>query len=365
MTMRVRITVAAALSAALSLSLTACGESGDVGSSGDETVGIAMPTTDSPRWISDGRSMVDQVKGFGYGATLKYAENDPKAQVEQVEAMIDDGVDALVIAAVDGRAFADVLRKAESAKIPVISYDRLLLGSDDVDYYATFDNEQVGELQADFLIEQLGLANGSAKGPFNLEVFAGSADDNNTGFFFDGAMKILQPYIDSGELVVRSGQTKMDQVTTLRWDGVRAEKRMNELLDSHYTNERVDAVLSPYDGMSLGIIKALKSHGYGGDGGRDLPIVTGQDAEVPSVKSIMAGEQTQTVYKDTRELALITSYMVNAVVHGKRPAINDSSTYDNGEKIVPAYLLEPVSVDKSNYKKVLIDSDYLKASDLR
>ncbi|MFC4469752.1 multiple monosaccharide ABC transporter substrate-binding protein [Streptomyces xiangluensis] len=363
MTMRVRITVAAALSAALSLSLTACGESGDVGSSGDETVGIAMPTTDSPRWISDGQSMVDQVKGFGYGATLKYAENDPEAQVEQVQAMIDDGVDALVIAAVDGRALTDVLRKAESEKIPVISYDRLILGSPDVDYYATFDNEQVGELQGDFLVEQLGLVNGSAKGPFNVELFAGSADDNNTRFFFEGAMKVLKPYIDSGELVVKSGQTKMDDVTTLRWDGVRAEKRMNELLD-YYANERVDAVLSPYDGMSIGIIKALKSHGYG-DGDRRLPIITGQDAEIPSVKSIIAGEQTQTVYKDTRELALITSYMVNAVVHGKRPAVNDKSTYDNGEKVVPAYLLEPVSIDKENYKRVLIGGDYLKESDLR
>ncbi|GAA2649253.1 multiple monosaccharide ABC transporter substrate-binding protein [Streptomyces vastus] len=362
--MRVRITVAAALSAALSLSLAACGESGDVGSSGDETVGIAMPTTDSPRWISDGRSMVDQVKGFGYGATLKYAENDPKAQVEQVQAMIDDGVDALVIAAVDGRALTDVLRKAKSAKIPVISYDRLILGSPDVDYYATFDNEQVGELQGDFLVEQLGLVNGSAKGPFNVELFAGSADDNNTRFFFNGAMKVLKPYIDSGELVVKSRQTKMDDVTTLRWDGVRAEKRMNELLDSHYANERVDAVLSPYDGMSIGIIKALKAHGYG-DGDRRLPIITGQDAEIPSVKSIIAGEQTQTVYKDTRELALITSYMVNAVVHGKSPAVNDKSTYDNGEKIVPAYLLEPVSIDKENYKRVLIGGDYLKESDLR
>ncbi|NGO43739.1 multiple monosaccharide ABC transporter substrate-binding protein [Streptomyces ureilyticus] len=364
MTMRVRITVAAALSAALSLSLAACGESGDVGSSGDESVGIAMPTTKSPRWIGDGRSMVDQVKGFGYGATLKYAEDDPKAQVEQVQAMIDDGVDALVIAAVDGRAFKEVLRKAESAKIPVISYDRLLLDTPDVDYYATFDNEQVGQLQADFLVEQLGLVNGSAEGPFNIELFAGSPDDNNTRYFYDGAMKVLDPYIDSGELVVRSGQTEMDKMTTLRWDGVRAEKRMNELLDSHYENERVDAVLSPYDGMSLGIVRALKAHGYG-DGGRRLPIITGQDAEIPSIKSIIAGEQTQTVYKDTRELALITSYMVNAVVHGKRPAINDENTYDNGEKVVPAYLLEPVSVDKSNYKRVLIGSDYLKESDLR
>jgi putative multiple sugar transport system substrate-binding protein len=363
MSMRVRTTVAAALSAVFSLSLTACGESGDVGSGDDATVGIAMPTTTSQRWIDDGRNMVEQIEGFGYSTSLKYAENDPKNQVEQLETMIDQGVDALVVAAVDGRSLTDVLRRAESAHIPVISYDRLILGSPDVDYYATFDNEKVGALQADYLTEQLGLVNGSAKGPFTIELFAGSPDDNNTKFFFDGAMSVLQPYIRSGDLIVRSGETRLDQMTTLRWDGVRAEKRMNDLLDAHYKNERVDAVLSPYDGMSLGIIKALKAHGYG-EGGTPLPIVTGQDAEAPSVKSIIAGEQSQTVYKDTRELALISSYMVNAVVHNKKPVVNDTSTYDNGKKVVPAYLLEPVSVDKENYKRVLVDSGYLKKSDL-
>ncbi|TPQ18720.1 sugar ABC transporter substrate-binding protein [Streptomyces sporangiiformans] len=361
--MRVRTTVAAVLSAVVSVSLAACGEDGDAGSGGDQSVGIAMPTTKSARWIDDGRNMVKQMKEFGYGASLKYAEDDPKTQVEQVQTMIDQGVDALVIAAVDGRSFNEVLRRAESAHIPVVSYDRLLLGTPDVDYYATFDNEKVGELQANHIIEQLGLVNGSAKGPFNIELFAGSPDDNNTKFFFDGAMKILRPYVQNGDLVVRSGETNLDKITTLRWDGVRAQKRMNDLLDAHYGTERIDAVLSPYDGMSLGIIKALKSHGYG-KAGKSLPIVTGQDAEVPSVKSIIAGEQSETVYKDTRELALITSYMVNAVIHNKKPVVNDSDTYDNGKKIVPAYLLEPVSVDKGNYKRVLVDSGYIKKSDL-
>ncbi|WP_420907402.1 multiple monosaccharide ABC transporter substrate-binding protein [Streptomyces scabichelini] len=361
--MRTRTTVAAAMSVVVSLSLAACGESGDAGSGGATTVGIAMPTTTSQRWIDDGRNMVTQIEGFGYETSLKYAEDDPKTQVEQVEAMIDQGVDALVIASVDGRSLTDVLRRAESAHIPVISYDRLILNSSDVDYYATFDNEQVGELQADFLIERLGLVNGSKKGPFNIEVFAGSPDDNNTGYFFESAMRILQPYIESGDLVVKSGQTEMEQVTTLRWDGVRAKKRMNELLDSDYANERVDAVLSPYDGISRGIIEALKAHGYG-DEGKRLPIITGQDAEPLSVKSIMAGEQAQTVYKDTRELALITSYMVNSVIHNKKPVINDTSSYDNGEKVVPAYLLEPVSVDKGNYRKELVESGYIDKSDL-
>ncbi|MFI6975680.1 multiple monosaccharide ABC transporter substrate-binding protein [Streptomyces phaeochromogenes] len=365
MSMRARTTVAAAISTVLTLSLASCGEGSDAGS-GDETasVGIAMPTKTSQRWIDDGRNMVDELKGFGYTTTLKYADNDPKNQVAQVQAMIDDGVDALVIASVDGRAFTDVLSKAKDSGIPVISYDRLILGSDAVNYYASFDNVKVGAQQADFIVESLGLVNGSRKGPFTIELFAGSSDDNNTRYFFDASMEVLEPYIQNGDLIVRSGETDLDQVTTLRWDGPTAEKRMNKILDSKYNGQTIDAVLSPYDGMSLGILNALKEHGYGG-AGKPLPIVTGQDAEAPSVKSIVEGEQTQTIYKDTRELALVTSYMVNSVVHDKKPAVNDTRTYNNGKKVVPAYLLEPVSVDKGNYEQVLIDSGYMKKSDLK
>ncbi|WP_413755691.1 multiple monosaccharide ABC transporter substrate-binding protein [Streptomyces sp. MMBL 11-3] len=365
MSMRARTTVAAALSTVLSLSLAACG--GDSGSGSDgkaASVGIAMPTKTSQRWLNDGQNMVDELKGFGYTTTLKYADNDPKNQVAQVEAMIDSGVDALVIASVNGKAFNDVLEKAKSADIPVISYDRLILGSPNVAYYASFDNVKVGTLQADFITEGLGLVNGSGKGPFTVELFAGAPDDNNTRYFYEASMEVLEPYIQSGDLIVRSGETEMNEVTTPRWDGPTAEKRMNKLLDSEYADQDIDAVLSPYDGMSIGIIKALKEHGYG-TAAKPLPIVTGQDAEVPSVKSIMADEQAQTVYKDTRELALVTAYMVNSVVHGKKPALNDLQTYDNGKKVVPAYLLEPVSVDKSNCKQVLVDSGYIKKSDLK
>lgn len=362
--MRARTTVAAAISAALSLSLAACGESSDAGSGGEgASIGITMPTKTSQRWIDDGKNMVDELKGFGYTTTLKYADNDPKAQVAQVEAMISDGVDALVIASVDGRAFTDVLSKAEDARIPVIAYDRLILDSSAVDYYATFDNVKVGQQQAEFLVEALGLVNGSRKGPFTIELFAGSPDDNNTRFFYEASMDVLEPYIQDGDLIVKSGETELDRVTTLRWDGATAEKRMNDLLDAQYTDENIDAVLSPYDGMSIGIIKALKEHGYG-EAGKPLPLITGQDAEVPSIKSIRDNEQAQTVYKDTRELALVTSYMVNSMVHDKKPALNDTRTYDNGKKVVPAYLLEPVSVDKGNYKAELIDSGYIKKSAL-
>ncbi|MER6695351.1 multiple monosaccharide ABC transporter substrate-binding protein [Streptomyces minutiscleroticus] len=364
MTIRARTTVAAALSALVSLPLASCGTStGAGGGAKGATVGLAMPTKVSQRWIDDGNNMVDELKQFGFGATLKYADNKPETQVAQVEEMIDEGVDALVIAAVDGHSLTGVLKKAAGAHIPVIAYDRLILGTPHVDYYTSFDNEMVGALQANYLAEEIGLINGTEQGPFTVELFAGSADDNNTRYFWKGAMDVLRPHIQNKELVVRSGQTALDDVTTLRWDGDAAERRMDDILDEHYSTGRVDAVLSPYDGMSLGIIKALKAHGYGGDG-KPLPLITGQDAEVPSVRSIIAGEQTQTVYKDTRQLALVTSYMVNAVIRDKKPVTNDGTTYDNGEKVVPAYLLDPVSVDRSNYREELVDSGYIDQSDL-
>ncbi|HCU49260.1 MAG TPA: sugar ABC transporter substrate-binding protein, partial [Micromonosporaceae bacterium] len=244
---------------------------------------------------------------------------------------------------------------------PVIAYDRLIRETANVDYYATFDNFKVGVLQAGYIEEKLGLKDG--KGPFNIELFAGSPDDNNTFFFFDGAVSVLQPYISSGKLVVKSGQTKVEQVATLRWEGAAAQKRMDDLLSAHYTAANVDAVLSPYDGLSIGIISALKAVGYG-KADKPLPVITGQDAEVASVKSIIAGEQTQTVYKDTRELAKVAVSMTDAAIRGQTPETNDTKTYDNGKKIVPSYLLVPVSVDKSNYQKVLVDGGYYTAAQL-
>lgn len=230
-----------------------------------------------------------------------------------------------------------------------------------MDYYATFDNFKVGVQQATYIVDKLGVEQNA--GPYNIELFAGSPDDNNATFFFDGAMSVLQPYIDSGKLIVRSGQTSFDQVATLRWDGGLAQSRMDNLLSRAYTSGRVDAVLSPYDGMSLGIISALKSAGYGTPV-NPLPIVTGQDAELASVKSIIAGEQTQTVFKDTRELAKSAVQMADSLLTGGEPEVNDTSTYDNGVKVVPAYLLEPVSVDKSNYQQALIDSGYYTSAQL-
>lgn len=319
------------------------------------TVGIAMPTKSSARWISDGNSMVEQFEAAGYDTDLQYAEDDIPNQLAQIENMIVKGVDALVIAAIDGTTLSNALEMAAASEIPVIAYDRLIRDSEHVDYYATFDNFKVGVQQAESLVSALGLPD--AEGPFNVELFGGSPDDNNAYFFYDGAMSVLQPYIDEGKIVVKSGQSGMDTVGTLRWDGAVAQARMDNLLSAHYTDDAVDAVLSPYDGLSIGILSSLKGVGYG-SGDQPMPVVTGQDAEVPSIKSILAGEQHSTVFKDTRELARVTVGMVEALLSGGEPEINDTETYDNGVKVVPSYLLEPVSVDADNWESVLLDSGY-------
>lgn len=321
----------------------------------DVTIGISMPTKSSARWIADGDNMVKSFTEKGYKTDLQYADDDIPNQLAQIENMITKGVNVLVIAAIDGETLSDVLQTAKDKKILVIAYDRLIKKTPNVDYYATFDNFQVGVLQASYIETALGLKEG--KGPFNIELFGGSADDNNAFFFYNGAMSVLQPYIDSGKLVVGSGQTGMDKVATLRWDGATAQARMDNLLSAFYTGKRVDAVLSPYDGISIGILSSLKGVGYG-SASQPLPVVTGQDAEVQSVKSIIAGEQTATVFKDTRELAKVVVNMVDASLSGKEVPINDTKTYDNESKIVPSFLLVPVSVDISNWEKTLIDSGY-------
>ncbi|HJV95994.1 MAG TPA: multiple monosaccharide ABC transporter substrate-binding protein [Albitalea sp.] len=319
------------------------------------TIAISMPTKSSSRWISDGNSMVKFFKEKGYKTDLQYAEDDIPNQLAQIENMITKGSKVLVIAAIDGTTLSDALQKAADKGIKVIAYDRLIRGSKNVDYYATFDNFQVGVLQAGYIEKALNLK--TAKGPFKIELFGGSPDDNNAFFFYDGAMSVLKPYIDSGKLVVGSKQIGMDKVSTLRWDGAVAQARMDNLLSAYYTSGRVDAVLSPYDGLSIGIISSLKGVGYGTPK-QPMPVVTGQDAEIPSVKSILAKEQTSTVFKDTRELAKVTVGMVDAMLSGKTVPINDTKTYNNGVKVVPSYLLKPVSVDASNWKETLVGSGY-------
>jgi putative multiple sugar transport system substrate-binding protein len=341
---------------------TAAGCSG----SGDETtveqpdrgtIGIAMPTTKSARWVGDGKSIAQQFELLGYKTDLQYAEDDVDKQISQIKAMIAGGEKALVVGAIDGTALKDVLASAATAKVPVISYDRLIRDTPNITYYATFDNFKVGVLQAGAIVKALKLS--STGGTDNIELFAGSADDNNATFFFNGAMSVLTPYLKSGRLKVVSGETAFKVVATQRWDGAVAKKRMQRLLAGPLRGTKVDAILSPYDGLSRGIIEALQENGY-----KKLPVLTGQDAELESVKLIANGTQTETVYKDTRELAKVAVQMTNSLLLGGVPEVNDEKQYDNGVKVVPTFLLQPVNVDRTNYERVLVDGGYYTADQL-
>ncbi|MCW5222388.1 multiple monosaccharide ABC transporter substrate-binding protein [Verminephrobacter aporrectodeae] len=325
-------------------------------------IGISMPTKSMARWIADGDNMVKVLRERGYQVDLQYAEDDIPNQLAQIENMITKDAKVLVIAAIDGSTLSQVLQNAADKSIKVIAYDRLIKGSKNVDYYATFDNFQVGVLQAESLVNKLGLKQG--KGPFNIEVFGGSPDDNNAFFFYDGAMSVLKPYIDSGKLVVRSKQLGMNKVGTLRWDGSAAQARMDNLLSAYYGKDKLHAVLSPNDTLATGILSSLKGLGYC-TAQQACPVVSGQDADLPSVKSIIKGEQHSTVFKDTRALARVTADMVDALLSGKQPEVNDTKTYNNGVKIVPSYLLKPVVVDASNWNAVLVGSGYYKESQIK
>jgi putative multiple sugar transport system substrate-binding protein len=321
-------------------------------------VGIAMPTKSSTRWISDGEELKKDLEAKGYTVDLQYAEDDIPNQLAQIENMVTKGAKALVIASIDGTTLSDVLQKAKDGGAAIIAYDRPIKKTPNVDYYTTFDNFGVGVLQANSLVAGLKERFPDTK-PWNVELFGGSPDDGNAFFFYDGAMSVLQPLIDAGTIKIKSGQMGMDKVGTLRWDGAVAQARMDNLLSAYYTDKRVDAVLSPYDGLSIGILSSLKGVGYG-SGDMKMPYVSGQDAEVPSIKSILAGEQYSTIYKDTRELAKITAQMIDAMLSGKEVPVNDTKTYNNEVKVVPSYLLTPVAVDKSNWEKILIDGGYYK-----
>ena len=327
-------------------------------------IAVAMPNQSSLRWISDGNELKAALEAKGYTVDLQYAEDDIAVQYAQIENVLTKSPKALIIASIDGTTLSTVLQSAADAGTKVIAYDRLIRQSDNVDYYTTFDNFGVGVLQANSLVKGLKERFPDVK-PWNVELFGGSPDDNNAFFFYDGAMSVLQPLIDAGDIVIKSGQAGMETVGTLRWDGAVAQARMDNLLSAYYSDgSRVHGALAPYDGLSRGIISSLRGVGYGS---ADLPwpVVTGQDAEAPSIKAIIAGEQYSTVFKDTRELAKVTADLVDAVVSGNAPTDLDTSTYDNGNKVVPSLLLTPYDVDVNNYQALVIDSGYLKPEDIQ
>lgn len=352
----------------------AAGESGAApAAEGSIKVGVAMPTQTSERWIADGNAVKEGLEKAGYTVDLQFANDDIPTQTQQIDQMITNGAKILVIASIDGTALSSQLDAAGAANIPVVSYDRLIRDNENVDFYVSFDNYKVGVAQAKALLNGLGLtdkegakAADAPAGPLNIELFAGSADDNNAGFFFNGAMDTLKPFIDDGTLVVKSGQTSFDQAATLRWSQEAAQKRMEDILTSTYGGgtEPLAGVLSPFDGISRGIITALQGAGYGPSIAEGLPIVTGQDAEIASIKLINDGVQQSTIFKDTRLLAAQAVKTVESIGKGETPEANDTKTYDNGVKVVPSYLLEVQTIFKDNIESDIIGSGYYTADEV-
>ena len=353
------------LAVASALLTTGCGASGSPKDGGSTSrapgvIGIAMPKT-TGRWPNDGNNLQLQLRLRGYGTDLKFTDNDVKTQVQQVQAMVDRGDQAIVVAPVDGDSMTGVLANAAKKSIPVIAYDRIVSNTPNVAYYATFDSYRVGVLQATYLVDHLGLKSG--KGPFNIELFGGSPTDNNSHFVYNGAMSVLGKYLNSGKLVVRSGQTALTRITTLNWDGDIGAARLATLVDGYYKTDRLDAVLAPSDGVAEGLVAKLQKLGYG-ESGKLMPLVTGQDAALDSMRSILAGGQSETVFKDTRLLAKIAAGMVDDVINRRKPKVNDTKTFFNGVKTIPTYLLIPVPVDKTNYQDVLVNGGYYTESQL-
>jgi putative multiple sugar transport system substrate-binding protein len=340
---------------ALLFSMAACA---GVGAKNDKSVGISMPTQDLQRWNQDGANMKEKFEAAGFKVDLQYANNEVNTQVSQIENMISAGVKALVIAAIDGKTLTQVLATAKDAGIYVIAYDRLIMDTDAVSYYATFDNYMVGTIQGQYIKDQLKL---DAGGSYNMEVTAGDPADNNALFFYQGAIDVLQPFIDSGVIKIPSGQVKFDEVATPAWSTETSQARMEAILASFYADgTQLDAALCSNDSTAKGVTNALASSYTG-----KYPIVTGQDCDVANTKDIIAGKQSMSIFKDTRTLAAQTVTMVSDLLAGKTPETNDTKTYDNGVKVVPTFLCAPVFADINNYKALLVDSGYYTADQLK
>ena len=369
--------LAVLLAATMVFSFAACGSKKDDGKkatagtvkteekaeSNGMTIGVCMPTQSSERWINDVNNMQALLESKGYEVKKQFAEDDPAEQVKQIENMIAQQVDALVIAAVDGNSLAAVCDQAKQNDIPVIAYDRLITDTDAISYYATFDNKGVGTKIGEYIKEKKELDKArEAKESYTIEFFNGSPDDNNAKMLQEGIMEVLQPYLDDGTLVCKTGRTSFEDTCILRWSQETAQQWCENYLSSEYADDKLDIACSAFDGFSYGIKAALTGAGYTEE---DWPLITGQDAELMAVKNIISGTQTMSISKDTRKLAEVASTMVDAVCQGKEPEVNDTETYNNGKIVVPTYQCEPVPVDKDNYKEVLVDTEYYTEDQLK
>ncbi len=315
-------------------------------------VGVSMPTKDLQRWNQDGENMEKLLKDAGFEVSLQFASNDVQQQLAQVETMIDEGCEVVVIAAIEGSSLGAALDKAAEKGVKVIAYDRLLMDNANVDFYATFDNFQVGVVQGTYVKEALDLDN--AEGPFVVEFTAGDPGDNNAGFFFNGAMSVLKPYIESGKIVVKSGQTAFEEVATPTWKTEVAQNRAETVLSSFYADgSDIDAWVCSNDSTALGVTNALEANYTG-----KWPIITGQDCDITNTKNMIAGKQAMSVFKDTRTLAAQVVKMVGQILNGETVDVNDEETYNNNVKVVPSFLCTPVFASVDNYKELLIDSGY-------
>ena len=325
----------------------------DTSTGGGKKVGVAMPTQSSERWINDGSNMKAKLEDLGYEVDLQYAEDDVQAQVSQIENMIASGVNCLVIASIDSSALVNVEKQAKDAGIPIIAYDRLLMDTDAVSYYATFDNKGVGTAIGKYIEEKKDLANATES--YTIEFFMGSPDDNNAHMLYAGLMEVLQPYLDNGTLVCKSGRTSFDDTCILRWSQETAQQNCENYLTGFYADEDLDICATAFDGFAYGCKAALEGAGYTD---ANWPLITGQDAELMATKNIIAGSQTMSIYKDTRLLADKCVTMVQAVLEGAEPEINDTEQYNNGVITVPSYLCTPVAVDKDNYQEIIVGGGY-------
>ncbi|MCI6574988.1 MAG: sugar-binding protein [Arcanobacterium sp.] len=365
---RIKRLVAVTVILTTSIALSGCSNqrpSEKGGASNSEvTIGVSMPTKSLERWNRDGAHLVENLKASGYKTDLQYADNKVEQQISQIQNMVNKSVKVLVVASIDGSALAPVLENAASKGIKVVAYDRLINDTEAVDYYATFDNYQVGVMQGEYIEKALNLKDATKS--FNFEPFSGSPDDNNARFFFAGAWSVLKPYIDAGKLVVPSGkdpktEDEWQSIGIQNWMAPAAQAEMETRLNSFYTNKKVDAVLTPNDALALGVTQALEAAGYQDS---DWPIITGQDADQANVQNILSGKQAMTVWKDTRILGDTVAKMVDQIVKGETVDVNDTKTYNNGKKVVPSNLLKPVTIVKDNVKSALVDSGFYKAADL-
>ena len=348
------------LAGAMALTMIGCSSA-----SGGTKVGVSMPTKDLQRWNQDGSNMKTQLEKAGYKVDLQYAANDIPTQVSQIENMITSGCKVLVIASIDGSALKNPLDEAKKKNIKVIAYDRLIMNTDAVSYYVTFNNYKVGTIQADYIVEKLGLKYRSASNPAYMEFFTGDPGDKNINFFFGGAMDVLKPYLNKGVIVCPSGQTAKDQCATLYWSTEQAQKRMEKLIISNGyfpKGKQLDAVYCSNDSTANGVTNALRSAGYSAD---NFPIITGQDCDIVAVKNMLKGFQAMSIFKDTRTLVSKVVEMINAIYKGSEPPINDRKTYDNGTGIIPSYLCDPIYCDINNYKALLIDAGYYTEAQLK